>query len=121
MRISDWSSDVCSSDLAIVETQGGNRAALFVKARHALAQMAGAVAQSLGIERLHERGWIGRRAVVGRIMAEAETALQVRLHLGEFIAVDVAQLDAETAAPVHAPFPLEIGRESWRGRVVQYV
>src|SRR3546814_1841598 len=39
-------------------------------------------------------------------MAEAETALQVRLHLGEFIAVDVAQLDAETAAQVHAPFPL---------------
>src|SRR3546814_4404182 len=86
MRISDWSSDVCSSDLAaelkiraghgdmvaalrfqrharaepggqcgrpraggdhhaihrqalaIVETRGGNRAALFVKARHALAQ-----------------------------------------------------------------------------------
>src|SRR3546814_9273789 len=36
MRISDWSSDVCSSDLAVGELQGGPRGWLRVTATHAV-------------------------------------------------------------------------------------
>src|SRR3546814_8568914 len=36
MRISDWSSDVCSSDLAVGELQGGQRGWLRVNATHAV-------------------------------------------------------------------------------------
>src|SRR3546814_16185329 len=106
MRISDWSSDVCSSDLAGQRPAAGNAAADLVDEglEALLAQRAGGV-----LVRLRER----RRH--GEVVADEEgQALQQDL----LVALNPVELPAD---PVEADLEafIEIGRASGKERVGQ--
>src|SRR3546814_1683097 len=62
MRISDWSSDVCSSDLDICDQKPGPVARLQARRQGQLPLRAG------GQERTHQRDQTGKRAMIARII-----------------------------------------------------
>src|SRR3546814_11549190 len=100
MRISDWSSDVCSSDLASIAGPG------FINLR------------------LTDATW---RAELAAIHAEAED--YGRSSTGAGVTVNVEYVSANPTGPMHMGHcrgavvgdALEIGRASGRERVCQYV
>src|SRR3546814_13277084 len=98
MRISDWSSDVCSSDLAAGE----------ILAAHAHAQLGMPMSRNLGPSVAAERFMAQADAVEARLVQHA-----------------AARRGCERVMVAGAPFPLEpcgqIGRASCRARVCQYV
>src|SRR3546814_18390026 len=111
MRISDWSSDVCSSDLAIVDTH--EQLVLDIGARVEVELQI-----IVGREDVHPRvAGVGRQgdgAAVGAIYREG--VLRVRLAVGIMgiifkVAVAIAGLEAEldsvgkAVSDRHAPFP----------------
>src|SRR3546814_11891666 len=105
MRISDWSSDVCSSDLILIEVRKGN-------ARRAAA--AGQVVDELVAHGIDVGGQvgahIGEAAFIGRFALRIGiTAAQIELDAVEIELGDELRVDQQ------------IGRESCRERVCQYV
>src|SRR3546814_14959565 len=107
MRISDWSSDVCSSDLAAVAAE------LFVWPRHAVGGIA-VVGQG------HGRQF--------RRSAENRGAARPRQRPGRAGQVEVSRLGPVARPIAHTGLPqpqvtafFEIGRASCRERVCQYV
>src|SRR3546814_8924618 len=96
MRISDWSSDVCSSDLAAVAERGQRRA---------------------GVEQPRRLQLLDTREGVEGFQAEV-----VEEGLGGAPGDRAARRLAATLGPDQAePHKRKIGRESWRERVCQYV
>src|SRR3546814_11148297 len=97
VRISDWSSDVCSSDLLVLladQVRGGN------------------------LQIIEEQ--FGRRMVEHRADGADRQAVALRLaHVDEQHAHPVGGLGTILARGGAAEE--EIGRASWRGRVCQYV
>src|SRR3546814_15825081 len=110
MRISDWSSDVCSSDLGVVEVlgpRGGPVHALLLQDRHVrvLEVLVGDADGPAGLLRGEEDVIVGGRVlVVGGALA----------HAGD---LDARGTRDVTGVGGHR----EIGRASCRGRVCQYV
>src|SRR3546814_4855463 len=102
MRISDWSSDVCSSYLQLFQADG----LLELADLQVLAATAERVLD-VGVEELVGLG------VVADNPFEAARALALEHELG------AAQL--ELAVVAVGADAVEIGRESWRGRVCQDV
>src|SRR3546814_4433602 len=97
MRISDWSSDVCSSDLAVQ--------------RNLVGAMALAAAT-------HQRFVIAREQSLDAAVAKHRHRLQLRLDHGAQGRVVARPQGPERGA--EGP-PVELGRASWRERVCQYV
>src|SRR3546814_20753579 len=122
MRISDWSSDVCSSDLA------GRFGSLFTGANYAAAK--GAI-QAMTVQIAHEFGPMGItcNAVcpgvilterVDRLLASRQTPQQ-RRQIIETIPVRRHGKVDDVAASIAFLAANEIGRASCRERVCQYV
>src|SRR3546814_16556811 len=111
MRISDWSSDVCSSDLAPHVDAGIDRAALGrieLLAPHRLDAVA--ADQDVATQRRHALAGAG----IGQMQGDAGVVL-----LGlQQPAAEMAAVGAE--APLHRAAP-ESGRASGRERVWRYV
>src|SRR3546814_11955363 len=108
MRISDWSSDVCSSDLNYIARTPDIKSKLVVKAQGAVAAGSEFQVDSL------ETGWSSGRQTL-KDGAAVELTLS-KMGDNEF---QVFVLD-----PSGAPIALEndkIGRASWRERVCKYV
>src|SRR3546814_2227791 len=93
MRISDWSSDVCSSDLTLDDQARG-------------AWVAFAVAQTLEVT---------------LNVADGGRANGFHDHLGRLLGIEVAQWWRPTAENFFGRVKKEIGRASCRERVCQYV
>src|SRR3546814_3125900 len=97
MRISDWSSDVCSSDLLL-----DDRAAIDIGGVHL-------------VPYLDLRDGLGRIALPAVLRTVCAERVQDRAHiviLGFAVGMDdVAHMDDQ----------VEIGRASWRERVCQFV
>src|SRR3546814_13273561 len=99
MRISDWSSDVCSSDLSV-------RGDFFFRVSHAT---------ECGIERVFTHGTLGAARRWENISFAAE-------HLGQISEIAsnlLGKRDGMRSARFH--FTGKIGRASCRERVCQYV
>src|SRR3546814_2691283 len=107
MRISDWSSDVCSSDLVVSRSP---QMALGGQRRHALLQLL----EGPGLDLAHALAahaiFLAQLLQSQRIVAQAALAQDMPLAVGEL----VHGLDHEDAA-------VEIGRASGRERVCRYV
>src|SRR3546814_20496018 len=113
MRISDWSSDVCSSDLHAIG--GGAGLLLYLQIFLEIAERLDTVARALDLE------------AVERIpFGKAELAPD-HLVLGASVAVDVHPLHIDARrfghleGDLHRQVVLEIGRASCRAVVGQYV
>src|SRR3546814_11988194 len=78
MRISDWSSDVCSSDLDICDQKPGPVARLQARRQGQLPLRAG------GQERTHQRDQTGKRAMIARII-EGSIANRLFIVLASFV------------------------------------
>src|SRR3546814_16505062 len=105
MRISDWSSDVCSSDLALVEAIGGGPGGIADIAPAAQMPLADMCCRIAGIlEQPRDRRQLGIEPIglSGRCIERAIADI-----------VDEPDLGRET--PGH-----EIGRASWRAQGGQY-
>src|SRR3546814_7518329 len=98
MRISDWSSDVCSSDLAWGQSTGANDTAATDTIAEAPQDAEDAIVVT-GVRRSLERA-----ADIKRESVQVVDAI---------VAQDIGKLPDPTTA--------EIGRASFRGRVCQYV
>src|SRR3546814_9453788 len=98
MRISDWSSDVCSSDLDRLEVRCKDKVGDDVDAER---QIAGK----------ETRGEHGRLAARGSVKVAADVLDRLR---------DPARRTAACSLEHHV-FEETIGRASWRERVCQYV
>src|SRR3546814_10553743 len=75
MRISDWSSDVCSSDLALVDEQAGELDRLVERAAAVAAQVHHHAVDVLAAELLEQPGHVARRR--GVVVAVLPAALEV--------------------------------------------
>src|SRR3546814_15778954 len=117
MRISDWSSDVCSSDLGVVIMRYGGDALKTIEAvRAKLEQLRAGLPAGVEIVPVYDRGALIERAVDN---------LKDKL-LEEFIVVSLISmaflLHARSALVAILTLPIgEIGRASCRERVCQYV
>src|SRR3546814_6788957 len=109
MRISDWSSDVCSSDLPLtlvergIETPTVSLAALLTGNKDPLAGTTAVTAEDYATEIL-AGGFPGMRHSSGRAQRAA-----IDGYLERMVDTDLPELGVE-----------EIGRASWRERVCQY-
>src|SRR3546814_8904263 len=96
MRISDWSSDVCSSDLTIdyaLKLVGGRADRVFV----------GGIAASLMTERFKtEARWRGVRFISGLLTQPPATALQLDEFYGDLYADDLGGTPIEDLIPDYA-------------------
>src|SRR3546814_18329340 len=124
MRISDWSSDVCSSDLADGCHRGGGQADRD-HALHRAGLRAGDRQRLLELAQ-HETGVMIERETVFRRRDALGRAVQQRLadlvlQLRELLA-ERRLRDVELAGGLpQAPAPDAIGRASGRERWIQYV
>src|SRR3546814_3012395 len=109
MRISDWSSDVCSSDLHIGASPDGGSSYFVARSMGLKHQMELALlGERFDANRARELGLVNR--VVPRAQLAAETdALARRLAAGPTAAYDKAKrlFTAAHDKPIEAPFPLE--------------
>src|SRR3546814_19048239 len=104
MRISDWSSDVCSSDLIAL----------------AIGRRADRAAGDLDILPLERGDDFARGQIAGRRLV----GIDPHAHRIEAAAADLDPADALEPEPALAQVRIgviEIGRASWRERVCQYV
>src|SRR3546814_10773879 len=102
MRISDWSSDVCSSDLLALVTHNG------------LAVTAVSAWMMDGLGRLYAQTEHGPGLIAGRDLPALIPAL--RTDQGQSLILAMEHLGAAESVAI-----LEIGRASWRERVCQTV
>src|SRR3546814_5695983 len=116
MRISDWSSDVCSSDLYIVtrilggDWPEGNRVPSENELTRELSVSRMTVHRAL--RELTTEGWLERVQGAGTFVAPPKPQSEV---------LDIRNIAEEIAARGHRHSAVEIGRASWRDRVCQYV
>src|SRR3546814_20419811 len=94
MRISDWSSDVCSSDLDICDQKPGPVARLQARRQGQLPLRAG------GQERTHQRDQTGKRAMIARII-EGSIANRLFIVLASIV-IALAGFWAVRTTPVDA-------------------
>src|SRR3546814_17635462 len=115
MRISDWSSDVCSSDLAVdVQSRGRAHAGAV---QHRRPEQAVEVDDVLADE-VVQLGLAAGRKVLEEVRAVAfAQRLEAAQVADRRVQPDVQEL-ARVARDLEAE---EIGRASWRERVCQYV
>src|SRR3546814_12416715 len=109
MRISDWSSDVCSSDLEVVQTDATDADTL------ATAFSAAKRIAKIPVLARNCDGFIGNRMVAKR-SAQAERLLQEGA-----LPQDVDEAIRAFGFPMGPLQTNEIGRASCRERVCQYV
>src|SRR3546814_15911691 len=108
MRISDWSSDVCSSDLAACASSNGN----------SNESMVSPVARNAGRSTAFEAPSIGPAPVATNVTRSCHADV-IDLHLkGRTIVMKDRPMRAVLIA---APLLVQIGRASCRERVCQYV
>src|SRR3546814_18754285 len=79
MRIIDWSSDVCSSDLNFTLLQLGEEGTLVEVARLDDARAAPAAQQVGGIQALHDRGHVVGGIAVRQVAADAAEVAHLRI------------------------------------------
>src|SRR3546814_13940072 len=114
MRISDWSSDVCSSDLAdAVARHGADRVAVFIGT-----STAGTLATEHAYRQRDVDGRLPASYVYRRTHNPNAVAEFVRLQLGLDNLASAICTSCSSSAKV---FAAEIGRPSCRERVCQYV
>src|SRR3546814_3993035 len=105
MRISDWSSDVCSSDLETYSARRAGRSSAVASCAEA---------------------WIETRRFchIGfpvRVASCAEAWIETETEVYELSAVTVASCAEAWIETIGYPLPIKIGRASCRERVCQYV
>src|SRR3546814_3907533 len=110
MRISDWSSDVCSSDLttAALSSAGSNAEACVYRRLPA-----GTAVKALGLDR-----WIDADRLELSQLADREDLPEIPLAILE--ARRPGSFETDQVSLFWQP-PIEIGRASWRARVCPYV
>src|SRR3546814_8233005 len=119
MRISDWSSDVCSSDLDLAEI------AAFLP-RTAVREFPCHVGERLRALqdsrqcRLRPRLGLRRRLRIGRIGGEEDVGALIKILAAEAPKIVLVVAPAGHLVGLRCP-DLEIGRASGRERVCQYV
>src|SRR3546814_12036692 len=121
MRISDWSSDVCSSDLGIIDTLRENEASARAYALHFMPLVAilGFDLFPFRLDRSLSANGIGGRndaLIVAIILHQLEWIIQI---IGPAVANIANELQRDVL--LHARHLFQLGRASCRERVCQYV
>src|SRR3546814_15371780 len=128
MRISDWSSDVCSSDLLVIPAQMATPEAINFMAKHGR----GLICLSMTQKRCQE---LGLRLMSQKNQSRHQTAFTTSIEARDGVTTGISASDrARTIAVATDPtkdhndivtpghvFPLKLGRASGRERVCQSV
>src|SRR3546814_6983200 len=109
MRISDWSSDVCSSDLDAPPRQIEEMTRAFVKLFTSVGSL---VWEWAWCELIEQAGWLPHASIPPELIADAKDVEDAGLRLEKFFRENWTQVSADLRRSVHASDEDAEGREA---------